>query len=500
MAQKVTKSVKFNAVMNTLLTASNTLVGLITLPYVTRVLSVEGYGNVTFAQSLSTWLSALCTVGITAYGVRECARVRNDKNALAKLVCELLLIITIFTIIVMSIFAICIILIPRFVSIASLLWMFLISTILTSYGVEWYFQAIEEYEYITIRSVTFKAISLISILLFIHHTDDWLLYGAITAIVPSCNNIFNILRLHKDLSINNLPKINILKHFKPLISYFITAISSACYTTFDSVLLGLLNADNVQVAFYQIAVKIRGICFQIINSIIGALIPRLAYYAKNTTKRYYELLQRGNGFLVNLCLGIMLYLIVYAYPLVTLISSAKYSNAAIPIQIIGVANFFACLNYYYELCVLSPLDRERYLAIANSAGLLSSLLLNASLDHYFGAAGASIASAISEFIVFSIVAVNSRDILCKIMTIYGLFRTIIPHLAAFGVSMIQAHILSAVAIEANNAAGAAIKVLLGFITYSIIWLALAYSLKEETCLWLLNLIKRQTHKIVHHIK
>ena len=35
-------SVKFNAVMNILLTASNMLIGLFTVPYVTRVLSVEG--------------------------------------------------------------------------------------------------------------------------------------------------------------------------------------------------------------------------------------------------------------------------------------------------------------------------------------------------------------------------------------------------------------------------------------------------------------------------
>ena len=71
------RSVKFNAVMNTLLTASNMIVNLITVPYVTRVLSVEGYGNVTFAQSISTWLSALCLMGVGTYGIRECAKART---------------------------------------------------------------------------------------------------------------------------------------------------------------------------------------------------------------------------------------------------------------------------------------------------------------------------------------------------------------------------------------------------------------------------------------
>ena len=75
---KQTHSVKFNAVMNTLLTASSMLVSVITVPYVTRVLSVEGYGDVTFAQNVSQWLSAMCLIGVPTYGLRECARVRDD--------------------------------------------------------------------------------------------------------------------------------------------------------------------------------------------------------------------------------------------------------------------------------------------------------------------------------------------------------------------------------------------------------------------------------------
>ena len=81
----VIRSIKFNALMNTMLTASNMIVGVVTLPYITRVLSVRGYGDVSFAQSVSTWLSALCLVGINVYGVRECAKVRDDQNKLSAL-------------------------------------------------------------------------------------------------------------------------------------------------------------------------------------------------------------------------------------------------------------------------------------------------------------------------------------------------------------------------------------------------------------------------------
>ena len=240
-----THSVKFNAVMNTILTASNMLIGLITLPYATRVLSVEGYGNVTFAQSISTWLSAICLVGIPTYGIRECARVRDDPQALARTVKELLSIITFFTIITLSIFAVCIVFVSRLHALSSLMWIFWLSTLLLSYGVEWFFQAIEQYEYITIRSVIFKIISLIAMLVFVRHKNDWLIYGAILALVACANNALNIIRLFHLLPLRNLGKGNLHRHFKPLVSFATLSIATAIYNSFDSVLLGLLSNSEV---------------------------------------------------------------------------------------------------------------------------------------------------------------------------------------------------------------------------------------------------------------
>ncbi|WP_340445116.1 oligosaccharide flippase family protein [Bifidobacterium mongoliense] len=157
--------------MNTILTASNAVLSLITVPYVTRVLSVEGFGAVGFAQNVASWFSVFCLFGIPLYGVRECAKVRDDKRALAKVVKELLTLLTIFTSIFLVVFAACIVVVPQLRAQAPLMWIFLVNTLLTSYGAEWFFQAIEQYCYITIRSVVFKTITLIAILLFVKNPN-----------------------------------------------------------------------------------------------------------------------------------------------------------------------------------------------------------------------------------------------------------------------------------------------------------------------------------------
>ncbi|MGE8651820.1 oligosaccharide flippase family protein [Bifidobacterium adolescentis] len=491
------RSVKFNAIMNTLLTASTMLIGVITIPYVTRVLSVEGYGNVNFAQSLSMWLSALCLVGIPTYGVRECARVRDDRKALAQVVRELLLIISISTILVLGVFALCIFFVPRLRELAPLMWMFLIGTCLLSYGVEWYFQAMEEYEYITIRSVVFKLLSLVAIFLFVRKQNDWLIYGLIIAIMTCGNNILNIIRLFHEIPLcDDSGSLNLRRHLKPLASYAILSVASSLYLYFDSVLLGLLNANNIQVAFYQLSAKIKGICWSIINAIIGVLIPRLSYYIKNAPDKYEGLLKRGYGFVLNLCCGVMFYLFVYAQPIVILISSSKYLDAVFPIRIIGAVAFLSCMNTFLGLCISCPLGFERKLAAANMLGVPISLILNVSLDGFLGASGAAFSILIAEIVIFVKQIFDCRRILNHVISFAETFRTVLSHVAAFVVSFCFASfLLSKGNIDMFTTSGAAISIICGFFLYSAMWLCVASFIRENTAVWTLEILKKNLRRL-----
>lgn len=472
---KQTHSVKFNAVMNTLLTASSMLVSVITVPYVTRVLSVEGYGDVTFAQNVSQWLSAMCLIGVPTYGLRECARVRDNPREMARVVRELLVIITIFTAVVLAGFGVSILIVPRFRQIAALMWVFLVSTLLLSYGVEWYFQAIEQYKYITIRSMVFKVLSLVAMLVFVRGEDDYLAYGVILALVICGNNVLNLARMLRMVSFSGLGPMHIGRHLKPLASYAALSIASSVYLAFDSILLGMLSPSNVQVGLYQLASKLKGICFSVINAIIGVLIPRLSYYAKNNPEKYGALLRRGWGFLLNLCLGIALYLLVYAYPLVVLISSEKYADAVLPVRIIGLVNLLSCMSYFFGLCILSPLDQESKLARANLTGAPISLVCNLLLDSMLGATGAAISVCLAELVIFLMQLHDCWPVLKEHIDASNVLRTFTSHIMAAAVAFAASLPLAGLNV--------AVQVVAGFAVYSIVWLVAALIMGETTARW-----------------
>lgn len=76
------KSVKMNFVMNIILTMSNFIFPLITFPYVSRVLLPDGTGRVSFASSLISYFTMFAQLGIPTYGIRACAKARDDRKEL----------------------------------------------------------------------------------------------------------------------------------------------------------------------------------------------------------------------------------------------------------------------------------------------------------------------------------------------------------------------------------------------------------------------------------
>lgn len=152
------------------------------------------------------------------------ARVRDYARELARMVKELLVIIAATTSVVVIGFAVAICAVPSFVSVAPLMWMFLVGTLMLSYGVEWFYRGIERYSYIAVRSLAFKILTFVATLLSIRRPGDYLVYGAILAFVTCGNNLFNLIRLHKPLDLKSVGKLGVRRHIRPLMVFGARAI------------------------------------------------------------------------------------------------------------------------------------------------------------------------------------------------------------------------------------------------------------------------------------
>ena len=204
------KSLGKNAVLNGFRNILNLLFPLITFPYVSRVLSVEGIGQYNFAQATISYFSLIAGLGISSYAIREGAKYRNDKEKFSIFASEILLCNIISTIVAYMALVVCIEISEKIRSYTILMVIFSVQIIFVTIGIEWMYSIYEEYEYITIRGIRFKIISIVLIFIFVRNENDVNAYAAITVFSTVGSNILNLMHSKKYFKLKKI----ILHNFK----------------------------------------------------------------------------------------------------------------------------------------------------------------------------------------------------------------------------------------------------------------------------------------------
>ena len=186
------KSIRLNALLNIILTLSNIVFPLITFPYVSRILNPEGIGVVSFFSSIGNYGILVASLGISTYGIRAVASNREDKDKLSKTVQELAVINVIMSGLVTLLLLGMALVVKQLSKESSLLLITSLTILSSPLALNWLYSGIEEYAYITKRSLIFKVFSLILIFLFVKKPADYIVYAGITLFSTLGSNILNV--------------------------------------------------------------------------------------------------------------------------------------------------------------------------------------------------------------------------------------------------------------------------------------------------------------------
>ena len=397
-----TKSVKLNFIMNAILTMSQFIFPLITFPYISRVLLPEGTGRVSFATSVISYFAMFAQLGIPTYGIRACAKIRDDRNELTRTVQELFIINLVMSLFIYIALFAAIYTVPRlhqdkilFIVMSSMIFFNVI-------GMEWLYKALEQYSYITVRSIAFKFIGVVAMLVLVHQKSDYIIYGGLTILAGSASNIFNLLRVHKYVTLKPVGKYNFRRHFKAVIIFFAMSCATTVYTNLDKVMLGFMTSDQ-DVGYYHAAVRIKDILVSIVTSLGAVLLPRASYYVEHgLLDEFYRITKKAINFVWLFATSTMVFFILFAKEGVFFLSGSAYADAILPMQIIMPTLLFIGLTNVMGIQMLIPLGKERIVLYSEIAGMIVDLILNAILIPRFAAAGAAIGTLAAEAMVFAV--------------------------------------------------------------------------------------------------
>lgn len=477
------KSLKLNFIMNAILTMSSFLFPLITFPYVSRILLPIGTGKVSFANSVVTYFVMISQLGIPTYGIRACAIVRNDEEKLKKTVYELFLINVVMSILAYIVFFVALIYVPRLRADRTL---FLITGTLIFFntiGVEWLYKALEQYTYITVRSIIFKFIALIAMFALVHDVDDYVIYGGISIFAASASNAFNFIRLRKIIGKKKVSQLNFKQHFKPVFTFFIISCATTIYTNLDNVMLGFMK-DDVEVGYYNAATKIKNILVSIVTSLGTVLMPRASYYLQNGMEdEFYKLSKKAVKFVFLAATSMMIYFMLFAREGVLFLSGEAFEGAILPMMIVMPTLFFIGLTNIMGIQMLVPMGREDAVMISTFAGAIVDLILNAIAIPILGASGAAIGTLVAEFVVLIVQLIYLRKDVAFLYNGQSYLKLLIALIAAFIAGCAVKLLISGIFIKL------VISAMLFFGVYALI----LYILKEE-------IVAENVNKVIQMIK
>ncbi len=391
-------SLKKNAVYNVLRTLMQVIFPLITFPYASRVLLPVGLGKVNFANSIIQYFALLGSLGISNYGIREAAKIRDQKKLFSQFIKEIFTINSIATLFSYVLFLLALFLVPKFRDYRVLLCICSATILFTTLGIEWIYSALEDFKYITIRSFIFQCISLMLLFIFVKTEDDYIKYAAISVFSNVGSNICNFLHSRKFL-IRVHQRMNLKRHVKPIFILFSKSVAVSVYTMLDVTMLGFMSTDK-EVGIYTAATKMVRILTSLIIAATAVFMPRLSYYAEqNNYNKFQAILKKSINFLLFFSIPSVIGLIIISKPIILLLSGNSFAPSIKVMQIMSPLLLILSLSNFNGIQIFIPLRKDKYILYTTLVGAFVNFILNYFLIPRYYSAGAGFASVIAELSV-----------------------------------------------------------------------------------------------------
>ena len=396
------RSLKVNWFYNTLLNVLKILFPLITVPYISRVLAPEGVGLFNFANTYVSWFAMLAALGIPTYGIREVARVRDDVPALQNLVNQLFSITVYTTAGISLVYLGSILLIPKLSADLAIFLIIGFVLYLTPISTDWYWSGMEDFRYITLRSLIIKTVCTACLFIFVKTRSDLLIYVIIMVLNGVANNVWNFARMHRSGIRPRLVRDGLRQHMRPVMILFASSVAISVYTLLDTVMLGFMKAYD-EVAYYTNAANISKMIVSVVTSLAAVTMPRVASCLEGGDREAVgRIAGKSLSFTVFLVFPAAVGLCCLARQFVPLFYGPMFMGTILPLQILSFLIVSIGLSNLVGMQMLVGMGHDRRYLQAIIAGAVLNFVGNCLIIPRLGATGAAISSISAETLILTL--------------------------------------------------------------------------------------------------
>ena len=315
------KKISANFMYLSILQGMNLILPLITFPYLVRVLGIENFGLLMFAQAFIVYFTMIVDYGFNLSGIREVSSNRNNKSKLIKIFSSIMIARFILALVGLIFLTIIVFSFEKFSQNWELYYLTFGIVIGTALFPTWFFQGMEKMKYITVLTVIAKLIFTISIFIFVQNKEDFIYVPLVNSLGFIFIGIISLFIIFKDFDI----KIRFQKWKRIKIQFikgwhiFISKISINLYGATNTFILGIFTTDTI-VGYYAIAEKVVRIITSLFAPFYQTIYPHVVNIIKKPKNEAAQFLKRvfkyslGIStivFLLSISLGEFSFLLVF---------------------------------------------------------------------------------------------------------------------------------------------------------------------------------------------
>lgn len=395
---------------------------LITVPYISKVLGAGGVGDYAFTFANTQYFILFGMIGITLYGNRQIAYVRDDKEKLKN---------SFYSIYIVQLVAmtISILLFLFFVfsfesGIYRLIYLVQGINILASLiDISWFFMGLEEFKKTVGRNTIVRIISLACIFIFVKSSEDLINYVLILALSNFLGNLTLWLYIPKLIGFKKFKIEGVFVHLKASITLFVPQIAIQIYLLLDRTLLGIIT-DNVQVGYYENSQKMVKMALTIATAIGTVMMPKISNtVASGDMKKVKYYIYNSFFFMSSISIPLTFGLLGISKELAPWFFGSEFVGIENLIMISSIIILLISWSNVLGTQLLVPLNRIRKFTASVTLGAIINFLLNLVLLKYIGSIGACITTVIAELTVTITQFYFLRDFLniSKLLKKVGIF-------------------------------------------------------------------------------
>lgn len=258
-----------------LLTFAKMIVPLLTLPYFTRVLSVDGYAVVSYVKSVMTYIQVFLDFGFVLSATKEIVEANNNKEKISKILGVSLVakgLLAVLSLVFCFALSICIPLLRE-----NLAYVFLsyFAIALTIFLPDYVFRGLEKMHALTIRFVIMKGISTALSFVFIKGDHQLLLIpildvlGTLVAIVWTWAEIkkMGIWPIFTAIT-------EVFHSLKTSLVYFMSDAATTIFGAFNTMLIGIMLSKQ-DIAFWSVASQLIAAVQALYSPITSGVYPHM---------------------------------------------------------------------------------------------------------------------------------------------------------------------------------------------------------------------------------